>query len=445
MADIVLAPLNHAHMYVWCDEARERELSDEFSFLVPGAQYMQAYKRRQWDGKIRLYNRPTKTLYVGLLPRVMAWAKRRGYSVENRLPTPTSAWSHMDTEALLQQFPTPMPPRDYQRAAITHALHHQRCVILSATGSGKSLVLYYLVRARVSHGPVLLIVPTISLVSQMLSDWREYGWANVDQFVHTITGGKPKHTDKPVVISTWQSIFTQPETWFARYSTILGDECHLYKAESLRGIMEKLPDCPVRIGVTGTLDDAKSNALMVEGVFGPPHRVARTADLQEQGYLTPIKIQGHFLQYDKHDRWMLKEHKRKYAEEIEYLVSHQGRMRWLVDFCTQLTGNVLVLYTLVEKHGEPLYRAIREKVGSSRPIYFVSGSVDGEQRERVRALLEAPEHTILTFDGVDIRCASHERIPLADGRHKVAKEITPEDDVDDRWILTHSDKRGIPK
>lgn len=445
MADIILSPLNHSHMYVWCSEAIERELSDEFSFIVPGAQYMQAYKRRHWDGKIRMFNRATKTIYVGLAAKIIAWAKKRQYHVENRLPAHTSQWSGMDTAALLQRFPTPMPPREYQQDAITYGLHQQRCVLISPTASGKSLILYYLVRARMSHGPVLLIVPTISLVSQMVQDWKEYGWSNVEQSVHKITGGVSKDTEKPVVVSTWQSIFKQPDSWFARYETVFGDEGHLYKAESLRGIMEKLPHCQVRIGVTGTLDDAKSNKLMVEGVFGSSHRVARTAELQTQGHLTPIKIQGHFLQYGKHDKWMVKEHRRKYVEEIDYFVQHQGRMRWVVNFCSQLSGNVLVLFQFVEKHGIPLYHAMRAALGDTRPIYFISGGVDGDQRERVRALLEATEHTVLNFGEVEVRCVPTELIPLADGRQKVAKDITHEDDIDDRWIATHSSGSGIPK
>ena len=59
-----------------------------------------------------------------------------------------------------------------------------------------------------SHGPVLLIVPTISLVSQMVQDWKDYGWTDVDRSVHKITGGVSKETHKPVVVSTWQSLST---------------------------------------------------------------------------------------------------------------------------------------------------------------------------------------------------------------------------------------------
>lgn len=444
-ADLILAPLNHAYLYVWASEAIERELSEEFSFLVPGAQYMQTYRRRHWDGKIRLFNRATKTIYAGLAPRIERWATKRGYTVENRLPSSQSGWNGFDTERLLQTHPTAFEVRDYQRDAVTYGLHRQRCVLISPTASGKSLILYYLVRARMAHGPILVVVPTISLVSQMVQDWNDYGWSNVDTVVHRITGGVSKDTSKPIVVSTWQSIFKQPESWFARYTTVLGDECHLYKAESLRGIMDKLPECPVRIGVTGTLDDAKSNKLMVEGVFGPTHQVARTADLQSQGHLTPITIQAHFLQYGKHDRWMVKEHKRKYQEELEYFVQHTGRMRWLTQFVSQLSGNILILYQFVEKHGIPLYDTLRQTLGATRPIYFVSGDIDGPARERVRALLESAEHCVLDFGDLQVRCTPEEMVPLSDGRQKRASEISPEDDVLETWCRTNSSVLKISK
>lgn len=225
MADIILAPLNHAFIHIWTDEAIERELSDEFSFVVPGAQYMSIYRKRNWDGKIRLFNRVTKTIYAGLTAKIERWAQKRGYSLDNRTPITTSTWSGLDTAALIKQHPVPFEIRSYQEEAVTYGLHRQRCVLISPTASGKSLILYYLVRARMSHGPLLLIVPTISLVSQMVEDWRGYGWSNVEQSVHSIRGGVEKNTDKPVVVSTWQSIFRQPEAWFDRYTTVLGDEC----------------------------------------------------------------------------------------------------------------------------------------------------------------------------------------------------------------------------
>lgn len=439
MTDITIAPHNHAYCSVWASEAIERELSDEFSFVVPGHDYMQKYRRQHWDGRIRMFNRVTKHIYTGLVPRILSWAKKQGYTVENKLTPVQVEWSDFHTQSLLNQHPVAFDVRDYQREAITYGMSRERCVLLSPTASGKSLILYYLVRARIAHGPILLIVPTISLVNQMVEDWRGYGWTNVDQFVHQIRGGRPKDTQKPIVVSTWQSIFKQPEAWFDRYTSIFGDECHLYKAESLRGIMEKLPRCGFRIGVTGTLDDAKSSKLMVEGVFGLSHRVAKTADLQTQGHLVPIQVQAHFLEYPDEDRYLLAEQRRRYADELDFVVQHSGRMDWMTKFIPQLPGNVLVLYQFVEKHGIPLYHALKTAVKGTRPVYFISGGVDADSRERIRALLEQPEHVVLTFGEQTVRCLKTEEIPLTTGGTKLAEDITPSDDVADEWILNRVD------
>lgn len=445
MIDITIAPLHASRVYVFAAESIERELSEFFSFVVPGAEFSVAYKRKHWDGKIRMFHRPTKTLPAGLVKRVQAWADSRGYRVDNKIPNRRSAWSAFDTESLMLQYPVPHAIRDYQTHAVTYALNEQRCVLLSPTASGKSLILYYLMRQRMTVAPVLLIVPTITLVGQMVNDWRDYGWHDVDTYVHKITGGVVKDTDKPVVVSTWQSIFRQPEEWFHRYHTLFGDEAHTFKAESLQSIMEKMPHCDTRIGVTGTLDDAKSNILLVEGSFGPAHRVARTADLQTQGHLAPIKIQAHFLQYGKYDRWMIKEHYRGYREELDYLVQHHGRMEWMVNLVSQLTGNVLVLYTYVQKHGIPLYEAICHKLGSSRPVYFISGDITANSRERIRTLLEQPEHLVLDFGAVQVRCSYDEQVPLSNGEQKPARDITVDDDISDTWCRVNSSVVKISK
>jgi superfamily II DNA or RNA helicase len=413
MTDLVISPYNNSHCYVFGQESVERELSDEFSYEVPGAEFMKRGFRRNWNGRIYMLNRQTNLIYTGLAPRIEIWAKRKGYIVENRLPAITTDWSDFDTQALITKYPTPHAVRDYQQEAITHAMHNQRCVLLSPTASGKSLILYYIVRARMDFGKVLLVVPTISLVSQMYGDWEQYGWSGISRNVHKITAGISKDTSKKVIVSTWQSIYKQPTEWFEQFNSVLGDEAHGYKSDALRGIMEKMPHCCFRIGATGTLDETKSHKMVVEGVFGKSHRVAKTVDLQEQGHLAQIKIQAHFLQYDKYDRWFISEHKRKYAEEIDYLVQHKQRMAWLVDFLGKLSGNVLVLFQFIEKHGDPLYEALKVAYGKTRPIHFVSGKVSGDDREDIRALIETQSSAIIAASfgvfstGVNVKKLHH--------------------------------------
>ena len=162
----------------------------------------------------------------------------------------------------------PFKARDYQLKAIFQAIKQRRKLLLSPTGSGKSLIIYGLVRwHRAAQRNILIIVPTTSLVSQLKQDFKDYGW-NANANVHEIMAGREKHTEKPVVISTWQSIYKEKKGFFERFDVVIGDEAHLYKAKSLTGILAKCHDIKYRVGLTGTLDGMECHQLILEGLFG---------------------------------------------------------------------------------------------------------------------------------------------------------------------------------
>ena len=150
--------------------------------------------------------------------------------------------------------------RDYQTKAIAHAIRNKRCLLLSPTASGKSLIIYVL--SRFYPARKLIIVPTTALVHQMASDFKDYGYK---QQVHKITAGASKQTDAEVVVTTWQSIYKMQKKWFSQFKVVIGDEAHLFKAKSLVNIMTKLTECPWRIGFTGTLDVSLTHKLVLEG------------------------------------------------------------------------------------------------------------------------------------------------------------------------------------
>ena len=63
MGVIEVRSMNTANLRVVTENSISYELQDYFTFDVPGAKYSPAYKRRVWDGKIKLYN-----AFSGLLP-----------------------------------------------------------------------------------------------------------------------------------------------------------------------------------------------------------------------------------------------------------------------------------------------------------------------------------------------------------------------------------------
>jgi superfamily II DNA or RNA helicase len=291
MSDIVISKKNEVYLQVNCEPHIKHELSEYFTFEVPDAKFMPQFKNRMWDGKIRLFSPGNGEIYAGLLPYIFEWAEEREYTcsvVQNPYygsPTdrdpdilPATVKEYLDflTEG------TGIKPRDYQYDAVFKSLKHYRKIVLSPTGSGKSFMIYSLVRYfTAANLKTLIIVPSISLVTQLFNDFVDYGW-NAEDYCHKIYQGEAKVSDAPVVITTWQSIYKLPKKYFDSYTAVIGDECHTFKAKSLTSIMTKLHEAKYRIGFTGTLDGTKTHRLVLEGLFGPSDKViTSTAESDE--------------------------------------------------------------------------------------------------------------------------------------------------------------------
>jgi hypothetical protein len=82
VSDIRLEKVNEAYIRVHSERNIAQELSDYFTFFVPGYQFTPAYKARYWDGKIRLLDLRTMGLYHGLVPYIQKFAEERQYQVE---------------------------------------------------------------------------------------------------------------------------------------------------------------------------------------------------------------------------------------------------------------------------------------------------------------------------------------------------------------------------
>lgn len=398
--------LNDVHVRVYSEPDIAQELSEYFTFAVPGARFSPAYKNKVWDGKIRLFNSMTKLIYAGLVPYIHQFAKEREYEVEyvnDRFADVD--FSVVEAKEFISKLKTlTLEPRDYQLEAFIHAVRKKRALLLSPTASGKSLIIYLLSRFyRSSTDKILIIVPTTSLVHQMTSDFVSYGCD--EKLVHKIFSGQEKLTDAPFVITTWQSIYKMPKPWFAQFNCVIGDEAHLFKAKSLTSIMTKLIDCPYKFGFTGTLDGSQTHKLVLEGIFGAVKKVTTTAELIEQKHLSQFKIKAIVLQYEEDIRKQAKNF--DYQSEIDYINTNTSRNIFLTKLLSSLEGNTLLLFKIID-HGKTLYDMI-QKSSSDRSVFYVDGEVDGLLREEIRKSIEIEKNGIIvaslgTFStGVNIR------------------------------------------
>ncbi len=406
--DVVIEKKNEVFLKVNAEPHVFMELSDHFTFDVEGAKFMPQYRNKYWDGKIRLFSTSNGQIYVGLLDKIIAFCKKHDYSYgfENNdyYGTPYEVNEGISYEGVKDYMSAICnhSPRKYQIEGVYDALRHNRKLLISPTASGKSLMIYTLVRYYVDKGEkILLVVPTTSLVEQMYKDFQDYGW-NAESYCHRIYAGKEKTNEYPVTITTWQSVYKLERSFFKDYSVAIGDEAHLFKSKSLISIMTKLADAKYRYGFTGTLDGSQTHKWVLEGLFGPSYKVTKTDELIRQGHLAQLDIQCLVL---KHPPQKFE----TYQDEIEYLITHEQRNNFIKNLTLDLKGNTLVLFSRVEAHGAVLYEKINTNKKDDRRVFFVHGGVDTEERELVREITERENNAIIvasygTFStGINIR------------------------------------------
>lgn len=418
-ADVKLTKVNNVYLKVHCERSVAQELSEYFTFYVPGFQFTPQFRKKVWDGKIRLFDTRTYQIYYGLIDYIKTFCDEREYTLEF---TEEKRKEISDEELLkfisklnLKSNGKQIEVRDYQFNAFKTALQNTRGLFLSPTASGKSLIIYLLIRYFLTQNDCkkgLIIVPTTSLVEQLTSDFADYSSENgfdVSENIHKIYQGKDKvSATSKLYVSTWQSIYNLPKEYFESFDFVIGDEAHLFKAQSLTKILTQCINTKYRVGLTGTLDGSKTHKLVLEGLFGKEKKVITTKELMDRKQVADFKIKCLILAYEEQICKYMKE--RSYQEEIEYLVLNEKRNKFIKNLSVSLKGNTLILYQFVDKHGKILYDLISNEVGTSdRKVFFVYGKTEVDTREEIRAITETQSDAIIiasygTFStGINIR------------------------------------------
>jgi len=394
MSHLIISKKNEIYLQVKAEPHVYYELADQFTFEVPGAKFSPSYKNKYWDGKIRLFNTQKEEIYIGLLDKITKFCDDHGYTYEfvdskyYGLPFETNDFISKEGVKDYMNTICKYSPRDYQVEGVYDALKHNRKLLISPTASGKSLMIYSLVRYYVEKKQnILIVVPTTSLVEQMYKDFADYGW-DVGSYCHKIYAGKERETDSQVIITTWQSIYKLPRKYFSRFNVVIGDEAHQFKSKSLISIMSKLADAKYRFGFTGTLDGTQTHKWVLEGLFGPSYKIIRTEELMAKGHVAKLDINVLLLKHPAHKF-------ENFEEEVQYIINHERRNKFIRNLALDLKGNTLVLFARVEGHGEPLYHMINNNTVDERQVFFVHGGVDTKDREQVREITEQENNAII--------------------------------------------------
>jgi len=416
MSKIVVEKLDEVFLKIHCNLETSLELKEHFSCKVPNYYFNPRYKAGYWDGTISFFNRKEQTIPIGLMPMLYKFAENFRYNIQADFDTSTMV--NDITEEDLQNFykiifkNSSYFPRDYQATSIYKAIRRKRGIIESATASGKSLVIYTLIRFLLgsTDKPILIIVPNIGLVNQMFNDFIDYGWDSCQNYVSVLYHGKRPDFSKNVLVSTWQSIYKKPESFFEKYGSVIVDETHSAKSMSIQSVLKKCVNAEYRIGMTGTLPTEKSDIFTIYGYLGPKIYQVRSKELIDKGVLSKIKIANLILKYPKD--FVERNKKRPYPEEIREINGYADRnkaIKYIVDHVSK-KENILILCQRINHLGS-IYDYLTEN--TDRKIHKIYGLTAADERETIRGLMEKESGSILlasfgtTSTGINIKKLHH--------------------------------------
>jgi superfamily II DNA or RNA helicase len=366
-----------------------KAVSDKLSFEIPGAAFNPLVRSGRWDGIIRLLPLTTQKLYIGLAPTLARFARQLKIEAMSDFdfnhPNPITP---EDIDQFVSTLAAPFTPHDFQSSAAAEAINQRRGIWLVPTSGGKTFLTYII--AMYTGLRTLVVVPTTTLVRQLLADFKSYGYR--DQ-VHQIMEGASKQTSAMVTVSTWQSIHEQPAIWFNQFGLFVGDEVHGFQSKSLSSMMEKTTEIEYKIGLTGSLSGSKTHEMVLTGLFGPVHVVTTTRELMDRGIVSDMKIKVIRFHYGD-----ALPNDRTYKEEDTFILAHERRNQFIVNLVNSLDGNVVILFRKVEKHGHLLFKMLTEK--SDKDLHYIHGGVKSAKRSDIVAYLEKNNDQVaLTSDG----------------------------------------------
>lgn len=393
------------------DRGTLQEISDRFAFKAANYQHMPKYKAKIWDGNIRLLDARTNLLPSGLVEDLIEYIQTENYDYSldngilyNRDITMESVHKFFDSLNVPDEM---KEKRTYQMEAFLHAMKKVRAGFLSPTSSGKSFIIYMIMRfMMLKKRKTLIIVPTVNLVKQMAGDFTFYNRGNAFD-IHEIMEGTDKSLDKDITISTWHSLKGMPPKFLQKFDCVMVDEVHGAEAAELKKILNSMSECKYRYGFTGTMRDTITNRMALEGHFGKFNKVITLEELKALGFISDLDIKITILKYTEEEKKYIRNLKnpkkdekvtkqsrgaKAYADEQEFIDAHQKRNEFIVKYADTLKGNVLILFKRVDKHGKILFDMIKAETDpSTTDAFIIHGKIHVDDREEIRKRVDDPK------------------------------------------------------
>lgn len=387
---------------------------------VHNYRFMKRYKLGVWDGSISYFS--DGVINFGLWREIYNCCKEYGYPfiIENKEQFPRN---NDITKDKLQEFVNEFykdhktsdgksfMPYEHQVDAIFQLLKYKYGLVEIATAGGKSLVFgtllfYYLTHVN-PDAKFLLIVPSISLVTQFYNDLNDYNYgfnsdnkSPMDIRIDEVMSDKPRkyreEEKKPnVYIGTYQSLEKYPKNFFEQFTVVAVDEAQSAKAQSLIAILTKtFGSATIRFGMSGTYpSDSSVEILTIQSLLGPKLINISAKKLIDKGLISDLKIKAIMLHHDNHKFaegvYNIKKRgdgQKSWNLEREYVHNSSKRKTFVKNLVDKFKQNSLLLFHTIV-YGTELYNYLKDNC-QNKDIFYIDGSVSVEKREYIKKQME---------------------------------------------------------
>jgi len=359
-------------------------VKEYFTEYVEGYVHMQKYKSGQWNGKICLLN--NNILPYGLLTDLLKYHKKT--CPERNIIVDKKILNLFRNDPLDIVYDLKFQPYDYQQDCIESALKFKCGIIVSATASGKSLMISYILKNLIDNNKIkkpIIVVPTTGLVEQFYDDILDYG---VDENLVGRVYSKCKEStfEKPITISTWQTLQNKKQI-MSNYDCVIVDEVHGVRGYQLRDILKQSVNAEFRLGFTGTMPDNDLETLNVKSYLGPTLRTYTAGWLMDHGYIAKCTVNVFDLIYSD-------EYNGKYNDVKDAIFVNPFRLNLIKNITQDVDGNILLLVGKVEKEGKVLKEYLDRHI-EGKEVIFLWGDTDLEIREKWRKECENRKNLVI--------------------------------------------------
>lgn len=395
MSNIIVHKISETECFIETSSTITQELNRYFAVRATNYKWSPAYKMKKWDGYIRFFSEYTNKLPIGFCTKLKEFAEKLNYTIQFEFDNHKRI-DRNDFVKFVKELNLPFLPRDYQLKAAYDAICCKNLNIASSTSSGKSLILYIITRWLIQNNKkLIIIVPSVMLVEQLFDDFIEYGWSDLEMYCSRIYSGKARQLEKPIQLSTWQSVYTDKEL-FQQYDAFIIDECHLASAKSLKEICQSCTNAQFRIGTSGSYPlENTAEWYTIVGNIGQIKTYSTYKMLQERNFITDIVINSVLIDYPLDIKLKnFNDNKKDYVKETDFVNKLPQRMEIILKIVKKIEGNTLILFTKKENHGYPLRDYLNEHL-TGKHIVYLDGDSSPEYREQIRKEIETRDDMVI--------------------------------------------------